>query len=948
MLGECLEAALGGHPRLVVCKGEPGIGKTRLAEELLTLAGARGVPAACGAGVDSVGGAPPYWPWREVLRAVGDTIDLAAIAAEHRLTTDLARLAPDIFAGSADVSGTGGSMEDRFRVFDAVAVLVRQLTVSAPLVVVLDDMHSADHASLLLLHHVARSMRDERLLVLVNYRDTEPADGVMLAELLREPATRQMRLGGLAAHAVGEQVTSIVGRDVSDADVAQIQALTGGNPFFVTEVCRMLTDRRDGLPAALVTADLREAIGARLSRLSGDSARLLRAASIVGREFSVEVVAGIVGLPVMRCLDLLDEAAAARLVELPSPAGHYRFVHALVRDAIEVSLGTPERVRLNRLAAEALEQLYGDRLEPHLFELAQHWAVAAVEGDRVRAVGWIERAGAEAMRRHAYEEGARLSRLALDVGVPQIDKARRCCLLLRLGAALQLCSDVPGGLEACKEAADIARGIGRPDLVAEAALVTEPTLFAPEADLAIRQLCEKAIVVLDPSHPALQARVFARLAEVCAYLGDDETARTASEDSLTLAEECGDRAAVLAALKARYEVCSGPESLEERGGLAERMLAVALESGSPEAALSGHLCRIDVALERGDFSMVAREVEAAARCAREARGRLARWLLLRSQCVLAQAQARFDDARRLAVEAFSTIAPLGSPSAPVVWAGILSATAHHVGHDTESLGSQGLANATADELNFPTAGVIQALAPAVVLAEVGRIREAAAIYRSLGPVAEWRPPPHATLFTYVFGINLAITLGASDDVATLRERLAPYRGHHVTSGVCSIAYFGPAELWLGVAASHLDLLDDAVADLEHAAKACAVCGAAGFLAEAQYELAAVLARRARAGDSARARHLATDCAKQATSLGMPPIAAKAAHLIEHIDQQSSTTLSPREREVAELVAQGLTNREIAARLYLSERTAENHVQHILTKLDLPNRSQIAMWISARR
>lgn len=80
---------------------------------------------------------------------------------------------------------------------------------------------------------------------------------------------------------------------------------------------------------------------------------------------------------------------------------------------------------------------------------------------------------------------------------------------------------------------------------------------------------------------------------------------------------------------------------------------------------------------------------------------------------------------------------------------------------------------------------------------------------------------------------------------------------------------------------------------------------------------------------------------------MRPIASKAARLIEQLDHQSTTVLTPREREVAGLVAQGLTNREIAARLYLSERTAENHVQHILTKLGLPNRSQIAMWVSTQ-
>lgn len=151
-----------------------------------------------------------------------------------------------------------------------------------------------------------------------------------------------------------------------------------------------------------------------------------------------------------------------------------------------------------------------------------------------------------------------------------------------------------------------------------------------------------------------------------------------------------------------------------------------------------------------------------------------------------------------------------------------------------------------------------------------------------------------------------------------------------------------------MAAAHLDLLDDAVADLEQAVKACAVSGAAGFYAEAQNELAALLARRARLGDRSRARSLAAKAARQASVLGMVAMAATASRLVDQLEAAPPVPLTPREGEVAELVAQGLTNRQIAAKLYLSERTAQNHVQHILTKLDLANRSQIAVWVTGQR
>ncbi len=945
VLARCLEEARVGQARLVLCQGEPGVGKTRLAEELLTLAAPKGVTGVWGVAVDWAG-VPPYWPWRQVFRALADMVDLTTIADNHGLTSDLAGLAPELFAAPEGRSDPSASY-DRFRQFDAVAALLRQVTRRLPLVIVFDDAHAADGPSLLVLHHVARSLRNEPFLLVVNHRDTEHRTGALLAELRREPITRQIHLRGLGPPAVRRQLASLVGHDVGDAEAARVHAHTGGNPFLVAEAGRMLAEGRATSGAVPVSADVREAIAARLLRLSPEAAQLLQAASVVGREFPVAVVAAMVDLPVLRCLGALDEAVAAGLVEFVPTPGTHRFAHALVRDAIEAALGTPERVRLHRLAAEAVEDLYGERLGPRLFDLARHWAVAAVAGERARATAWIQRAGREAMQSHAYEEAARLLRLALDVATGEIDELTRCRILLALGKALHLSSDFRGGLDASLEAAALARGLGRPDLVAEAALVMEPT-FDFEINVALGQLCEKALTVLGSEHAALRTRVAARLAEVCHYLGDVEPARPASQEVLVLAEQCRDPAAVVAALHARQLVCSGPDGLDERACLAERMLAIADGAASCEPRMWGHLWRVDVAFQRGDLAGAARELDAAATCAHQVGGRLARWQVLRTQAVLAQAQARFDDARRLGAEALMTLAPTGNPLGAMMWAALLTAVAHHTGHDAESLAANGLDGPSSDDEGPPAPGVIQTLGIAFVLAEAGRLPEAAACYRSLGPAAHWRPTAHAALCAYASGISVAVALDASDDVATLQQRLKGYRGHHVVSGAGQVVYLGPVELWLGVAAAHLDLLDEAVADLEHAVKACALNGAAGFHVEAQLELAAVLARRGRPGDRSRARSVASETVRQATLLGMATMAAKASQLVGQLGARPTVPLTPREREVAELVAQGLTNREIAARLYLSERTAQNHVQHILTKLDLANRSQIALWVMGQK
>jgi DNA-binding CsgD family transcriptional regulator len=822
------------------------------------------------------------------------------------------------------------------------------VTVRSPLVIVFDDAHSADQPSLLLLRHLARSLRDERVLVLVNYRGMEATQGSLLVELLREPVTRQVHLRGLPAPAVGRQLAAVVGHEVDQVRVREVHSLTGGNPFFVGEVGRALADRPAAGGPLPVTATMQEAINAQLVRLSPGSARLLRAGSIVGTEFSLGVVAAMVGLPVRSCLAPMDEAVSAGLVEPSSTAGNHRFAHPLVRDAVERGLGTPERARLHRLAAEAVEEFYRPRLRPHLFDLARHWAAAAMEGDRARATDWIRRAGEEAMRQHAYEEAARLFRLALDVCWGEYDDVGRLQLLLGVGAALHLSSDIPGGLAACAEAADLARQLGRADLMAQAALVTEPVYELPEANGLIRQLCEEALAALGSDRPELRARVMARLAEACDYLDDVETARPVSEAALALGEECGDPDVLEAVLRARQLTCAGPDAVEERFLLAVRMLTLGRETGKPEARLWGHLWQIDVAFQRGNFADAGRNLESAARAAEQVRGPLARWQVLRGMAMLAQAQARFDDARQLAEKAFAALAPTGHPSAPLMRSALLSMMAHHVGYETSAESEGGSDNAS-DQLTGPTAAVIRALAPAFWLLEVGRVREAGALYRSCGPPADWQPSQHSTLFCYANGVAIAAGLGASDDVATLLERLRPYAGQHVVSGAGPVGYLGPVDLWLGAGAAYLGLFDDAVAHFEHAAKACAVAGAAGFHAEVQYELARVLAHRAGAGDLARARALVGESLRQAEVLGMVPIADKARELMDRLDAAGpSRPLTPRELEVAELVAHGLTNRQIAARLFLSERTAQNHVQHILDKLGLPNRSQIAVWVTSRR
>jgi hypothetical protein len=369
------------------------------------------------------------------------------------------------------------------------------------------------------------------------------------------------------------------GRPVDAALATRVRALTGGNPFLVEELARHLADGRPlGVPSGV-----RDAVASRTARLSPRCRHLLRTAAVVGRQFPVAVVAATVGRPVMECLDPLDEAAAAGLLEPADVPGEYRFVHALVRDTVEAGLPAGEQVRLHRAAIGAIERYAGERLDPYLGDLARHWAAIAVTGERATAAGWIERAGAAAVRALAFEDGARLHRSAREVGGTELPGEARHRLLVAEADARFRAADAAGAVEAAREAAAVARELGRPDLLAEAALVGG-CVNEQGPDRTVRALCEEALAVLGPEPSPRRARLLAQLAETHMYLEDVAAADRASHDALSVAGSGEDTSALVAALRARQIARSGPDGVDERDALATRLLALARVAAGDAAA----------------------------------------------------------------------------------------------------------------------------------------------------------------------------------------------------------------------------------------------------------------------------------------------------------------------------------------------------------------------------
>lgn len=905
-----LDAARRGAGRLVLCVGEPGIGKTRLAQELAGTALAGGTAVAWGRCVEAEG-APAFWPWRQVLRSLGAEPDR-------------------VLAGDVE------SPEDRFRVFDDVTRTVLGAADQRGLVVILDDVHRADEPSLLVLRHLADQIVGTRLLVFASFRHVAPASILprVLPDLLRAPGAERLDLRGFSLAEVGEQLSRLTPGG-SPPDPGAVFDLTGGNPLFVREVALAVADgtwRPDRPPRTVL-----DVVSARLDRVSPGCRRLVQAAAVVGRDFSVALVGAVLDEPVEHCLPLVDEAVEHGLLDRVGDAGGYRFVHALTRDAVEASLATADRAALHRKVATALEARFAADLSEHLSDIARHWGELAPYGEAERARTWTIRAADDAVRRLAYEEGVRLYRAALALGPTAIPDGERGEVLVRLGRAAYFAGDLHGCVDAATAAADAARPAGSPELLGEASLVLEAAPD-PGVNAVARQLCEEALAGLGPTaREGLRARLLAQRSHLAFYDGEQDRVASLSATALDLARQSGDDRALVDALHARKEACPGPTGRAERLLLATEMLALAERTHSARTAMWGELWRIEALIEGGLIGGAAEELAALRVAVDRVGGPVSAWHLDRVTACIAQAEARYAAAATFGRRAFERMRPVEPSPAAGAYLAHRCALALHVGVDDETL-----ALAQHQFESPPRFRTMARISRAFLLLGAGLLDEAAASYQQAGPIDTWSLPAFFVLPAHVYAALASAGLDRHDDLAVVLERLRPFCGEHASGE--GVSYLGPVDLALGRGAAALGRLDGAVDHLAAAAEQADRAGAPGFGAEARYHLATALLARDRPGDRDRAVIAARDADRLARALGMASYVDRTRALVGRLGgSDGPAALSRREAEVAGLVAEGLTNRQIAERLVISERTAENHVQHILTKLGFTRRSQIAAW-----
>ena len=628
-LGELVrgvEDAFAGRGSLFLLVGEPGVGKSRLAEELTARARARGARVLVGRCWEA-GGAPAYWPWVQSLRPYLREADAEVIRSQlGQGAVDVARLHPELRERLGDLAPAPAIESEgaRFRLFDSLTAFIKRMAAAQPLVVMLDDLHAADEPSLLLLRFVARELGDSRLMVVGAYRDVDPTLTEPLTttvtELAREPVTRTLALSGLAA----SDVVRFIEAAAPGAPAAELgpslHAETEGNPLFVGEIVRLLATeqrlREPGTGPLAIPQSVREVIGRRLRYLSSECDRLLTVASVMGREFDIDPLAAVIGLDRDAVLELLDEAIEARVVsEVSGAIGRLRFAHALIRDAAYHRLTSGRRARLHRQVGEALESLYASDLDAHLAELAHHFFESAAGDGRGKAVDYARRAGARAVGLLAFEEAARLYQMALAALGADGTARVRCELLLALGNAQSRSGDAQAAKATFLRAAELARTADLPELVARAAAGYGGRFLWTHAvaDERIVPLLEDALSGLGEEHALLRVQLLSRLAAALRHSPSRERREDICSEALRLARRIGDPLTLANALAATAAALLAPHTAPARLAEAEEIVSAAARAGDQERLFDGHEHWFWAAWELGDPDLRAAELAAMVR-----------------------------------------------------------------------------------------------------------------------------------------------------------------------------------------------------------------------------------------------------------------------------------------------------------------------------------------------
>jgi len=560
--------------KAVFLVGEAGIGKTALAQFAADAARSRGYPVYQGMAWEA-GGAPAYWPWSQLLRSL---VDEQRVPVEQ--LQNLGTLMPGI-APADDAVGLNPE-HARFRLLEGVRLLLEKASRKQPLVLILEDLHAADNDSLLLLQFIVRQIGSLQLLLIGTFRDLEarasPASGPLWE------ATR----GALTLYPgrLGEQDirTLLARRGKATPDARELRRLceaTEGNPLFVCELVVLLTrDEQRADPGQQLPTTIQQLIRQQLALLPVATRSVLARASVLGRQFTLDAVAAVIG---RLATDIEGDLAAA--VDsgfiLQADDHSYRYAHTLHREVLYLDLPPSDRKAAHlRYTAHLKSRIAAG--DPDCWgELAGHLRAAGGEF-RMAAIDAWRKAAERAVQRLAFQDAVDLLTRALDTfgAGPGFDAEKRFELLLDGARALQLSGSIEQGRQYCRDAFAIAETVADPYLMARAALAWGTAIVVARLDSELIAALQRSLEALPQSDVSTRSRVQARLAAAMQPAIDPSGPMEMARDAIRLARSTGDEQVIYAVLRSAISALMDFAAVAERVALNREFGELAEKNGN--------------------------------------------------------------------------------------------------------------------------------------------------------------------------------------------------------------------------------------------------------------------------------------------------------------------------------------------------------------------------------
>ncbi len=870
--------------RVMLLAGDPGVGKTRLLAETAVRAFASGAIVLAGRAPEET--LVPYQPFLEALghyvfRAPVE--ELRLVAREYG--AELGRLIPELRRRVPELPppDPGDPETDRYRLFEAVAGLLAEISAGVPVLIVLDDLQWADRPTLLLLRHLARSPHNTRVSIMGAYRDVDQwSEGfdAALAGLRRERLTIQLDVAGLPEAAAMDLVRLRVGGTPSLAFVQALYRETEGNPFFIEEIVRHLTDsgvrsqeagagdlERVGLPD-----DVRDVISRRLDRLDPGSIEWLRVAAVIGRDFDSGLLERVLGFDEDRFLAALEDALDAGLVaEAPAEPGRYSFAHALIRETLYEGMSSARRARVHRRVGLALEETGDDR---QIGALALHFTRAADPEDAERAIRYGLRAGEQATAMLANEEAAAHYSRALEV----LDRSdpdalrRRCDLLLELGEAQVRSGERPLAWATFREAAALAAELGDKGSLARAAIGASRRYVQPPGvvDEELIALLDQAAEMTAGERTVTRVRLLSRLCGTLYFSERRDRMTTLSAEATDIAAELNDPQATALAAAARRRAYWGPGELERRLTDSTLLLRAAREASDIELTLQGHAWLVVDLLERGDRTGVEVQIDAFSAGAEQLRQPLYLWNAAVWEAMKALLDGRLEEAEAIAAAAVSSGIRSEGVTAPQYYA----VQVLYLRREQARMGE--LEDPVREALSTNPDRAAWRAGLALMLHETGRTEEACAEFDTLArDDFTWIPLDGDWMVVMALAADLAHVLDDTERAGIVYALLEPYADTNVVIGLGAVC-LGSTSRYLGRLALTLGRREDALEHLRDALKANAALQARVELAHSQVDLAGAL------GAGTEAVELLEAAEVVAGELRLPAVARRAAAVRERL------------------------------------------------------------------